>query len=176
MELGPPIVEEKSRIGDFEGDIVMGKNHQGAIVTVVDRHSRFTFACALSTKQAKGVTAAIKAMLKPHMDRCHTITFDNGTEFAGHGKITNALDIQTFFAHSYSSWARGANENTNGLLRQYYPKGINLRSPSNADLQRAVHQMNHRPRKCLGYRTPYEVFFNLPSSWNNPLLSVALRT
>jgi transposase, IS30 family len=176
IELRPAIVEEKSRIGDFEADTVMGKNHQGAIVTLVDRYSRYTFARALHTKRAKGVTTAIKALLKPHIDRCHTITFDNGTEFAGHGKIAKALDLETFFAHPYSSWERGANENTNGLLREYYPKGISLRGTDNAELQQAVDQMNHRPRKCLGYRTPYEVFFNQPSSWNNPLLDVALRT
>lgn len=175
IDLRPAIVAERSRIGDFEADTVMGKNNQGAIVTIVDRTSRMTFAHALPTKHAKGVTKAITALLKPHKDSCHTITFDNGTEFVGHLKIAKALGVETYFAHPYSSWERGANENTNGLLREYFPKGMSLRKVTQTELQEAVEQMNHRPRKCLGYRTPYEVFFNRPSSWNNPLPAVALR-
>jgi IS30 family transposase len=171
----PVIVEAKVRIGDWEGDTVIGKNHQGAIVTLVDRRSRYTLAAPLPSKHADGVTQAIKTLLEPHKERCHTITFDNGKEFAEHEVIAAYLDASIYFAHPYHSWERGVNENTNGLLRQYFPKGTDLRKVSVDEVSYAMHQLNHRPRKCLGYRTPHEVFYGLPSIWNNEDVSVALR-
>lgn len=171
----PKIVETKERIGDWEGDTVIGKNHKGTIVTLVDRHSRYALAAPLVSKHAAGVTQAIKTLLQPHKDRCHTITFDNGKEFAEHELIATHLEAKVYFAHPYHSWERGVNENTNGLLRQYFPKGTDLRNVSVDEVSFALNQLNHRPRKCLHYKTPYEVFHGLPSIWHNRVVSVALR-
>lgn len=157
----PEIVTLKTRRGDWEGDTIIGKNQQGVVVTLVDRFSRFTLAKSVGTKHAQGVTAAINALLTPHIATCHTLTFDNGKEFAGHEAMSAHLQAAVYFAHPYHSWERGLNENTNGLLRQYFPKKTNLRNITDEELQRAIDQLNHRPRKCLGYKTPFEVFYNL---------------
>jgi len=159
-----PIVEERSRIGDWEGDTVIGKNHQGALVTLVERKSRYTLAMRVDSKQSSPVTEAILTLMRPHKDQCLTITFDNGKEFAEHVRIAKTLKAKVYFARPYHSWERGLNENTNGLLRQYFPKSTNLLSVSDCDVDEAVYQLNHRPRKCLGYRTPHEVFYDLDIS------------
>ena len=158
----PEIVDQKTRLGDWEGDTVIGKGQQGVVITLVDRVSRFTLAERRNSKHAEGVTHSIQQLLAPHKDKCHTITFDNGKEFARHADIAAHLQAAVYFAHPYHSWERGLNENTNGLLRQYFPKKTNLKKISQQELQLAVDKLNHRPRKCLGYRTPYEVFYNLP--------------
>ena len=116
----PPIVADKSRIGDWEGDTVIGKNQQGALVTLADRVSRYTLAGLVKSKHANGVTAVIQSLFEPYRNHCHTITFDNGKEFAGHETVAAYLDAAIFFAHPYHSWERGLNENTNGLIRQYF--------------------------------------------------------
>ena len=162
IEQRPQVVDQKARIGDIEGDTMMGKNHQGAIVTLVDRKSRYTFARQVNFKTADLVGQAVIDLLRQHKKRCHTITFDNGKEFAGHAFIGKCLNAKVYFAHPYCSWERGLNENTNGLLRQYFPKKMSLRDISQHDVDDAVYKLNHRPRKCLGYRTPHEVFYNLP--------------
>jgi transposase, IS30 family len=162
IEQRPKVVDQKSRIGDIEGDTMMGKNHQGAIVTLVDRRSRYTFAKQVNFKTSDLVGQAVIDLLRPHKKRCHTLTFDNGKEFADHAFIGKCLDAKVYFAHPYCSWERGLNENTNGLLRQYFPKTMSLRDVSQIDVDDAVYKLNHRPRKCLGYRTPHEVFYNLP--------------
>ena len=161
IELRPAIVNEKNRIGDWEGDTVIGKGHQGALVTLVERHSRYTLAQQVDSKHSAGVTQAIIGLLRPHKAQCLTLTFDNGKEFAEHVFIGQCLQADVYFAHPYHSWERGLNENTNGLLRQYFPKNTNLRKVSHEEVDEAVYQLNHRPRKCLGYRTPHEVFFGL---------------
>ena len=171
----PSIVADKSRIGDWEGDTVIGKNQQGALVTLADRVSRYTLAGLVKSNHANGVTAVIQSLFEPYHDRCHTITFDNGKEFAGHETIAAYLDAAIFFAHPYHSWERGLNENTNGLLRQYFPKDTNLLNVSPEQVTFAINQMNHRPRKCLDWKTPHEVFFGQPSTWAKPALNVALR-
>jgi len=171
----PPIVAAKTRIGDWEGDTVIGKNHQGALVTLADRVSRYTLAGLVKSKHADSVTAVIQSLFVPHKDRCHTITFDNGKEFAGHEALAANLDADIYFAHPYHSWERGLNENTNGLIRQYFPKRTNLRDVKPEQVTSAINQMNHRPRKCLDWKTPHEVFFGQPSTWANPVLNVALR-
>lgn len=163
IEQRPKVVDLKSRIGDIEGDTIMGKNHQGAIVTLVDRKSRYTFARQVNFKKSDLVAQAVIGLLRPHKKRCHTITFDNGKEFADHAFISKCLDAKVYFANPYCSWERGLNENTNGLLRQYFPKNMSLRDLSQHDVDDAVYKLNHRPRKCLGYRTPHEVFYNLPT-------------
>jgi IS30 family transposase len=156
----PKIVAEKSRLGDWEIDTVIGKNHQGALVTIVERVSKFTLIAKVLNKQADTVTEATIALLKPYQgDKLFTITADNGKEFAGHEKISQQLDLKIYFAHPYSSWERGVNENTNGLIRQYFPKGSSFENITDADVEKVMERLNHRPRKRLNYKTPFEVFF-----------------
>lgn len=160
IEQRPMIVAQKVRLGDWEGDTVIGKNQQGVIITLVERLSRYTVAGKHPGKHAKGIADSISQLLMPHSHLCHTITFDNGKEFAHHRTIADRLQAQVYFAHPYHSWERGLNENTNGLLRQYLPKKTNFNKITHEQLQWVVNQLNHRPRKCLGYRTPFEVFYN----------------
>ncbi len=171
----PTIVEERSRLGDWEGDTVIGKNHRGALVPLAERKSRYVLASPVPSKHADGVTATITRLLSPHRRQCHTLTLDNGKEFAGHEKIAVALEIGIYFAHPYHSWERGLNENSNGLLRQFFLKVMVLTHVTVEDVQRAVDNLNHRPRKVLGFRTPFEVFFGKTVRYTKPPLSVALR-
>jgi len=156
----PAIVEKKSRIGDFEGDLVIGKNHKGALVTLVDRCSKFTLIASIPNKGADNVDAAIIELLSPFKTSLETITLDNGKEFSHHEKIAKALDTDIYFAHPYHSWERGLNEHTNGLLRQYFPKGSSLENVTKEEIAASQYKLNHRPRKALGFKTPYEVFFD----------------
>ncbi|MHB8264210.1 MAG: IS30 family transposase [Acidimicrobiales bacterium] len=151
----PAVVGERKRIGDWEGDTVIGKNHKGALVTLTERVSRYECAEILATKEAPPVTASITDLLEPYSDRVHTITFDNGKEFAGHERIAQNLDAEVYFAHPYHSWERGLNENTNGLLRQYFPKGTDFRKITQTQVEEALERINHRPRKVLDFRSPY---------------------
>jgi transposase, IS30 family len=171
----PAVVEERSRIGDWEGDLIIGKSHQGAVVTLVERKSRYALASKVPSKEASPVSKAIEELLGQYEEHCHTLTFDNGREFALHEQIAKTLTCQVFFAKPYHSWERGCNENTNGLLRQYLPKHSNLKTVCEHHVQFAVNSLNHRPRKCLGWRTPHEVFHNQPSSWLNHAADVALH-
>ena len=114
-------------------------------------------------------------LLMPHKDKCHTITLDNGKEFAGHESIAAELQASVYFAHPYSSWERGLNENSNGLLRQYFPKGMDLTDVTEEQVQLAVERLNHRPRKVLGGRSPHEVLFGVEMRYTNRPLAVALR-
>jgi len=157
----PEVVEEKSRIGDWEIDTVIGKNHQQAIVTIVERVSKFSVMKKVKQKTAEAVANATIELLKPYQDRVLTITADNGKEFAQHEKVAGALECDYYFAHPYSSWERGLNENTNGLLRQFFPKGSRFEEVTERDLNRAKGMLNRRPRKTLGYATPTEVFFGV---------------
>lgn len=161
IEHRPAMVEQRLRLGDWEGDTVIGKGRQGVLVTLVERLSRFTLAAPANSKHAEGVGAVVVDLLGPHRQVCHTITFDNGREFADHALISARLRADVYFARPYHSWERGLNENTNGLLRQYFPKNTHLKAVSLHAVQAAVEKLNHRPRKCLGYRTPHEVFYNL---------------
>jgi len=155
----PKIVENKERLGDWEADTVIGAAHQGALVTLVDRHSKLVCIKKVPSTTKKAVTRAIVALLKPFKDRVHTITFDNGKEFADHIKIAKALKAQTFFAKPYHSWERGLNEHTNGLIRQYLPKSSNFLKISAKFVQCVQKRLNNRPRHVLSFRTPDEVFF-----------------
>lgn len=154
----PTVVDDKTRLGDWEADTVIGKGHQGILVTLTERVSKINLALPLPCKEAEGVKDAIITLLKPIQDCVHTLTFDNGLEFAKHQAIANALDCQTFFARPYHSWERGLNENHNGLLRQYFPKDLPLDNVTVKAVQHAIDQLNHRPRKTLGFKTPWEVF------------------
>lgn len=157
----PAIVEEKKRIGDMEIDTVVGAKHEGAIVTIVDRFGKFLFAKQFDFNTAENVRNATIELLKPFKDRIHTITSDNGSEFTYHEDIARELECDFYFADPYSSWQRGLNENTNGLLRQYFPKGISLRNISDEELQKAVDKINRRPRKTLNYKTPEAIFLGV---------------
>lgn len=172
----PEIVEQRSRIGDWEGDTVIGKNHQGGLVTLAERKSRYVLAGHIRSKHAAGVTDQVNRLLRPHQDKCHTITFDNGKEFAEHESMAATLKADIYFAHPYHSWERGLNENSNGLLRQYFPKGMALTDITEEQVQRAIERLNHRPRKVLGFRTPHEVFFGVLLNYTKQTQVVALRT
>ena len=154
IEERPVIVDARERLGDWEIDTVIGNGHQGALVTIVERATRKVLCAQVASKTAAEVTKATIALLKPYQDHVHTITADNGKEFSGHEKIAKALDAEVYFAHPYSSWERGLNENSNGLLRQYFPKGTNLKLVSQAEVTKAVNRLNTRPRKTLGFKTP----------------------
>jgi len=155
----PEIVAQKTRIGDWEIDTVIGKNHQGALVTIVDRVSKFTLINKVASKHADVVTEATIFLLKPHLDKILTITADNGKEFASHQRIKEQLSADVYFAHPYRSWERGLNENTNGLIRQYFTKGSSFESITDDEVEAVMHKLNHRPRKTLNFKTPHEVFF-----------------
>jgi len=158
----PPIVETKQRFGDWEADTIIGAQHKGAIVSLVDRKSKFTFLYGLPNKCAALVTAAIISCLKKlPQEMKRTITYDNGKEFSSHEKIAKALGVKCYFATPYCSWERGLNEHTNGLVRQYFPKGSDLSTIPSDEIQFVEDQLNDRPRKVLGYRTPREVTMGL---------------
>lgn len=157
IEDRPGIVDDKSRIGDWEIDTVIGKGHSGALVTIVERVTNFTVSSQVNSKSAKAVTKATIKLLKPYKDSVLSITADNGKEFAYHEEISKALSTEFYFAHPYSSWERGLNENTNGLLRQYFPKSTDFKVVSQAEVKRAVNKLNSRPRKNLGFKNPSEL-------------------
>ncbi|MDD5226765.1 MAG: IS30 family transposase [Candidatus Omnitrophica bacterium] len=149
---------KRKKIGHLERDLVLGNGQQGALLTVVDRKSRMTFAARVESKSAKVIHRATLAVLRPVRDLVKTITNDNGTEFAAHKKTAKRLNVKIYFSHPYSSYERGTNENTNGLLRQYFPKkGTNFKKVKNRKVRFAVNRLNSRPRKCIGFQTPIEV-------------------
>ena len=153
------IVETRSRIGDWEADTVIGKNHRQAIVSIVERKTDFTLIQKVERKTALAVSQVMIGLLKPHRKKVHTITSDNGKEFAGHEEIASKLKANFYFAHPYSSWERGTNENTNGLIRQYFPKNRDFTTITQQEINMAMERLNNRPRKRLGYQTPSQVFF-----------------
>jgi len=157
IEDRPAIVEKRIRIGDWEGDTIIGAGCKGAIVSTVDRVSRFTLLGKVKTKSAEGVAKVLVEKLEPFKELSYTMTLDNGGEFCFHETVSSALDINIYFATPYCSWERGTNENTNGLVRQYFKKTMNFDMVTDKDVQLVAHKLNHRPRKCLGYKTPYEV-------------------
>lgn len=152
----PAIVDEKTRIGDLEIDTIIGKNHQGAILTINDRVSNFLWMAKLNSKNAEELAEKVVEILSPQAHWIHTITGDNGKEFAEHKKIAENINIDFYFAKPYHSWERGANENTNGLIRQYFPKGSSFEMITNKDIQYVQHKLNNRPRKKLGFLSPSE--------------------
>jgi len=155
----PKIVANKSRFGDWEADTIVGARHQGGILSLVERKSKLTRLRKLATKAAAEMKDNCIALLAPLAARVHTITVDNGKEFCEHELIATGLQARIYFAHPYASWERGLNENTNGLVRQYFPKKYEFARIKTKDLQQVEDLLNNRPRKTLGYRTPNEVFF-----------------
>jgi IS30 family transposase len=156
----PAVVETRSRLGDWEADTIIGR--QQAILSLVERRSRFCLLQKVSARSADTVADAACTQLMPLKDKVLTITSDNGTEFARHKQIALSLNADFFFADPYSSWQRGTNENTNGLVRQYFPKKSDFSILSDGDVQFVTTRLNNRPRKSLGFKTPNEVFFDQP--------------
>ena len=154
----PIVVDSKARVGDWEIDTMIGKGHKGALVTIVERKFGYTLAAQVNSKKAEDVTRATINMLLPYKSLVHTITADNGKEFAYHEHIAQALNAKVYFANPYCSWERGLNENTNGLLRQYFPKSTNLKLVTQNEVLAAVEKLNTRPRKRLNYNSPKQLF------------------
>lgn len=171
IALRPKIVDEKSRVGDWELDSIIGAKHQGAITSMVERKTKLTRLVLLKGPTSDATSEAIIKRLEPLKTQVLTLTSDNGKEFAGHQKISQSLDSAFYFCTPYHSWERGLNENTNGLVRQYFPKGLDFATISNDNVQYVEDLLNNRPRKTLNYQTPNEVFAMLTA--NN--LNYALR-
>jgi len=148
----PQAANERERIGDWEGDTIIGKGKQGAIVTLVDRKSRYLRMGLVEHRTKEAVSKAIIDLLSDFP--VHTITLDNGKEFADHQTVSQALQAEVYFAHPYASWERGLNENTNGLIRQYIPKNMRFSLLTNADIIFVERRLNTRPRKCLDFEQP----------------------
>ena len=138
------IVEEKKRLGDFEMDTIIGKGKRGAITTIVDRASAFVKISIPTTKKAIDIEKESLRLLTPFKEIIHTITSDNGLEFANHENISKALNCNYYFCHPYSSWERGLNEYTNGLIRQYIPKGSSFENITQERIQEVEDKINHR--------------------------------
>lgn len=159
IEQRPALVALRRRFGDWEGDTVEGAKGSGCITTHVERKSRYLLAARLASKSAAETAHAVASAFRRIPARLRrTLTLDNGKEFARFRDIEKHSGLRIYFADPYSAWQRGTNENTNGLLRRYFPKGMDFRAVTQKTLAEAVKKLNHRPRKCLGYRTPHEVF------------------
>jgi len=152
----PEIVDQKQRLGDLEIDTMIGQNHKGALLTINDRVSSYVIIEKLNGKDAKELALKVIERLSSYKKRIHTITSDNGKEFAEHKMISSELKVDFFFAKPYHSWERGANENTNGLIRQYFPKKTSFENLSDQDIKRVEDILNNRPRKKLNFLTPNE--------------------
>ena len=154
----PKHIELRQEVGHWEGDLVIGKNHKSAIGTIVERKSRYTIIIKLKSKKAEEVAKMFSKklnLLNPLFKK--TMTYDNGIEMAKHEKITQKTGMKIYFAHPYSSWERGTNENTNGLIRRYLPKGTDFNLINNKQLMIIQEKLNNRPRKIIGYKTPKEI-------------------
>ena len=159
IETRPHIVETRSRVGDWEADTIIGKHHKMAIVSLVERKTRFLLLVPLKTRRAEEVRKAFgRAIKKYPAGLKRTLTYDQGREMAEHLKFTRQTKMQVYFAHPASPWERGTNENTNGLVRQYFPKGTDFSKVTASEIRKAQDQINGRPRRCLDYATPAEVF------------------
>ena len=141
-------------------DTVLDKPGTGGLLTVVDRKARLLLAAKIEDRTAAAVQVALIRLLDGL--ECRSLTTDNGKEFARHREISAAQGAPVYFAHPHSPWERGTNENTNGLIREYLPRGLDFRGVRNDDVLRIVERLNKRPGKCPGFRTPREAFFNFP--------------
>lgn len=155
----PSIVETRERFGDWEGDSMEGGKGTGCLATYVERKCRYLLTAKLTDKKALTMTEqSIQSFRKTPRALRRTLTVDNGKEFSHFKELENKTGLKVYFADPYAAWQRGTNENTNGLLRQYFPKGTDFRKISEKDIAIVVKKLNNRPRKCLNYRTPYEVY------------------
>jgi IS30 family transposase len=159
IEERPQVVEQRKRLGDWEADTIIGQNHQQAILSLVERKSKLCLLKKVERNTALAVEQAIEELLRPLAAKVKTITSDNGREFANHQSVEKKLKAYFYFAHPFAAWERGTNENTNGLVRQYFPKGSDFSKITEQDIQQAMARLNNRPRKRSNYRTPQRVFF-----------------
>lgn len=150
----PSYIEKRSTYGHWEGDTIIGKNHKQAIITLVERKGGFCVMKKVASKNAELVSQKITQMLEPYQSLVKSITFDNGLEFAAHEAISKKLKCKTYFADPYCSYQRGSNENTNGLIRQYFPKGTDFKRLSDDEIKKVETKLNKRPRKRLDYKNP----------------------
>jgi len=158
IDLRPKHIEKRQEIGHWEGDLMIGRKQASAIGTLVERKSRFTYIVKLKNRRSATVTKGFaKELNKLDHTFLKTMTYDNGLEMAQHKTLTKQTGMQVYFAHPYSSWERGTNENTNGLIRRYFPKGTNFNDISEVKLKTVQEKLNNRPRKVLKFKTPHEV-------------------
>ena len=160
IEERPAYVQTRKRIGDWEVDTLLGRQQKHAMLTLSERKSRFTVLGKLARRTAGAVRQRLCQLLLPIHDKVHTLTSDHGKEFADHETISQTLQLKFYFAHPYAAWERGTNENTNGLLRQYFPKKSDFQTISNAKMKSVMSKLNFRPRKSLRFKTPFEVFYH----------------
>ena len=160
IEDRPPIVAEKTEFGHWEGDTVESKGHKGGIATFVDIKTKFLIIRKLKNKSSICMKDAVVSAFENFPQIAKTLTLDNGTEFALHDQMEKELNTQVYFAHPYSPWERGLNENTNGLIRKFHPKGTDFSEYTDADILQVQNLINNRPRKSLNYKTPKEVLYN----------------
>ena len=154
----PAIVESRRRIGDWEGDTILGKGGKSALLTMVERKTLYTVIRRLTGKQSALLAKAAVEGMETLTAKILTITLDNGLEFAGHEVIAQGLGADIYFAHPYASWERGTNENTHGLIRQYFPKETDFNQVSDEQIKQVMERLNNRPRKTRGGRSPNELF------------------
>lgn len=157
----PASVDSKRYYGDWEGDLIIGGKNEGAALTLVERKTRHCLIYPLEGKRSDEVMVAMIAALQPFVGKIRSITLDNGKEFAGHQTVSAVLGTKIYSAHPYSSWERGLNENTNGLIRQYLPKGDSLQGLTLEQCKRIEDKLNNRPRKALGFVAPIELYHKL---------------
>ncbi|WP_460047638.1 IS30 family transposase, partial [Sessilibacter sp. MAH2] len=158
IEERPAIVDLRRRVGDWEGDTIIGKNRHSALLTMVERKTLYTIIIRLNGKHANKLADEAIKYLKPIADRLKTLTLDNGLEFAEHQRIAQELGVSIYFAHPYASWERGINENTNGLIRQYFPKRTDFNKVTDEEIQFVMNRLNSRPRATRGGKSPNELF------------------
>lgn len=154
----PSIVDQNIEIGHWEGDTIIGKNHKGVILSLVERKSKLTKICIMPDRKSERVSNMIQKLLKNEKHLIKTLTLDNGKEFACHEIFSKELNTDVYFAHPYSSWERGLNENTNGLIRQYFPNDYDFRKITKKDIAIVERKLNTRPRKTLDFKTPQEIY------------------
>jgi len=168
IEHRPAIVERRIRLGDWELDTVIGNGHQQALVSLTERKSRLSLLTKVVRKTADFVATVVMELLTSLQLPLHNLTSDNGKEFAHHERIAQALKVRFFFAHPYASWERGLNENTNGLIRQYFPKHRPFATITEEEIQTVMTKLNNRPQKSLGFQAPNQVCFDI-----NPSVALA---
>ena len=158
IEGRPAVVDRRTRYGDWEGDTVVGRGHRSGAVTLVDRKSGYLLLSKVRDRQAATVREAMTQLFQPLPARLRkTLTLDNGKEFAEHEQLAATTALRVYFAKPYCAWQRGTNENTNGLVRQFFPKGSDMAHVPAKQFEKVQHLLNNRPRRRLGYRTPLEI-------------------
>lgn len=158
IDARPAVVETRDCIGDWEDDTVIGKGRKGALLTLVERKTLYTVIARLEGKHADLLAQAAVKGMQAHKGQVHTITFDNGLEFACHEQIAAGVDADIYFAQPYCSWERGTNENTNRLIRQYFPKGTDFSTVTDEEVAFVMDRLNDRPRASRGGKSPRELF------------------